>query len=122
MPRVVGTIIRGNGEHSGEAQPYFGFLFGRQALPQYAVGECPRFRTPPGSKQRHGAPGHQLPTQKVPGRSQRQGRVRDVGRRAGVGHAERFGRIRERANRCDITGFGALRQLGGDLDRQRAAG
>ena len=77
--------------------------------------------TQPSCEQRHRAPSHQRPAERVVDVRQAQGALGEFGRGRRVCGTQRFGGIAKSGDRQAVARFCALSQLGGHLDRQRAA-
>ena len=120
LAALLGAHVGGYGEHPGDAEADLGFLLGWERLVQRRVGEGFRLLAAPGGVQPDRGLSHQRPSQGMPSGSKLKGALAQVGGRAGIGCAERLGRLEQRRDRNLIAGRGALCQLRRHLHRERS--
>ena len=120
LAALLGAHVGGYGEHTGDAEADLGFLLGWERFVQRRVGERFRLLAAPGGVQPDRGLSHQRPSQRMPSGSKLKGALAQVGGRAGVGGAERLGRLEQRRDRNLIAGRSALCQLRRHLHRERS--
>ena len=117
LAALLGAHVGGYGEHTGDAETDLGFLLRWERLVQRRVGERFRLLAAPGGMQPDRGLSHQRPSQRMPSGSELKGALAQVGGRAGVGCAERLGRLEQSGDSNLVAGRGALGQLRRHLHR-----
>ena len=119
---IVGAQVGREVEHAGDTETNPCLFLGREHLPQRGISELPALLAEASGEQGDSPPGHERPPERMPGRRQLQCPAGQLGSSSRVRRPEGVSGLQQGGDRGFVAGIGAVRELLGHLDGQRAPG